>query len=144
MEDVRWFKKILSNLTDVVWRMGQISRELQDYRNDIQYQWEDEASRELNNRYSNPQEDESKKMLKMLHFQVEKLDLLSTHLTSVYEILIKVNSLSSEVERLLERVKNEMDRAYANYGNYKENYSISKNLLPKVYDLIGKANSMAR
>jgi uncharacterized membrane protein YgaE (UPF0421/DUF939 family) len=142
MEDVRWFKKLLSNFSDDIWRMSQISRELQEYRKAIQFQWDDEASRELNTRYSNPHEEDDKKMMEMLHAQEKKLDRLNTHLISLYEILIKLNLLSSEVERLLGKVKNEMNRAYANYDVYKENHSMSKSQLPKVYDLIAKANSM--
>ena len=41
-------------MEDIVWKMQQRSRTLQDYRKDIRGLWQDEAAKTLNRRYLDP------------------------------------------------------------------------------------------
>ncbi len=100
MEDVRWFGKILSDIDDEIWRMGQISRELKEYRKDIQGHWNDAASREIGARYLNPHEEDDKEMLKELGEQKDKLEELNQRLARVYELGVQANMCRWRSNRL--------------------------------------------
>ncbi len=144
MEDIRWFENVVKNSSDSLWRMGQISRVLQDYRKDIQYQWDDNASKELNLRYLNPHEDEDRKMMNLFQLHEEILKQLIHCISQIHEKFLELNQLWSDLERIKIKIRDEIKNAYANYDLYKENYSKSENLLPVIDDLIEKANSAIR
>lgn len=144
MEDVRWYERLISDFAEERWRAKQISRELQEYRNDLHLQWNDEASRELNGRYLNPHEDESNEMFQALQEQIVVLNQICQLLESIYKKSIEVNQLSLEISIILLDAINEINRAYSHYDVYKNNYSIAKSILPKIYDSIDNANCMEK
>lgn len=142
MEDVRWFGKLLSKFDDEIWRMGQVFRQLQEYRKDIRRQWDDAASRKINSRYLNPHEEDTQKMIKDLIDQKQKLGEINKCLALVHDQGVQANIFSLEIESILCKAQDEIKRSYANYDIHREKYLASKNKLPKVYELINKADSM--
>ncbi|OCY13203.1 MAG: hypothetical protein BEV12_01205 [Microcystis aeruginosa CACIAM 03] len=112
-------------MEDIVWKMQQRSRTLQDYRKDIRGLWQDEAAKTLNRRYLDPHEDDDQKMIEFLQKQVQGLEKTN-------EELVKAKDYALEAERYSQQVEH--------YDRSIEYYGLTQAELPNIHRLIQQAN----
>jgi hypothetical protein len=142
MQDVQAFNHLLDKLENFLWNLRKVSENLQEFRRDIQFQWNDEASRELNTRCLNPQEEDDIAMMGMLVEQQTKLIQLSELLATIYLKLEQADQLSLEISRLLQQAQLEIDRAYSYYDQFIEHHTAARDLLPRAHLSMEQANSI--
>ena len=127
-------------MEDIVWKMQQRSRSVQDYRKDIRGLWQDEAAKTLNRRYLDPHEDDDQKMIEFLQKQVQGLEKTNKELVKAKDYALEAERYSQQVEHFLEREKQEVKQAYYSYDRSIEYYGLTQAELPNIHRLIQQAN----
>jgi hypothetical protein len=129
-------------MEEILWYTKQQSRLLQEFRQEIQGFWDDEAARDINMRYLNPHQDDDKGMMDGFQGQSNALEEAKVKLSSANEHALQATKLSQEVAELLESTQQEVDIAHQFEEQYQEHHSIARSLLPQIAQSITLANSV--
>jgi len=141
MEESTWYIKQRSQIEDSLWTLKQRSRVLQDFRQDIQDLWQDDAASEVNGRYFRPHEEDSKQMLVALNQQLSSLQKTDAELEAAKQYGLEISRLLDEVEKLLEFAHQDISRSHSEYSHFQDQNSVAKAALPTIDQLINQANS---
>jgi hypothetical protein len=141
MEEATWYTKQRSQMEDSLWMLKQRSRVLQDYRQDTQKIWQDDAASEINNRYFRPHEEDSSKCLIALDQQLSSLQQLDSELEVAKKHGLEISRLSADVEKLLDFALQDISRSHSDYSTFQDQNSAARAELPIVQRLISQANS---
>lgn len=127
-------------MEEALWKMAQQSRVLQELRRDIQSVWDDEAAREINNRYLDPHQYDDQQMLAALNEQKNILDQATLKLVSVHTHALRANQLAEEVTEKLRLTEQDVKNAHSSYDLYIHYNSDAQSRIPLVRRLISQAN----
>jgi hypothetical protein len=141
MEESTWHMRQRSQLEESLWQLKQRSRVLQDYRQDIQRVWQDEAATEINGRYFHPHEEDSQQSLAALSKQLLLLSETDTKLQMTGQIILEANRLSEEIEQSIKCANQDISRSHSEYSVFQEQNSAARSELPTINQLINQANS---
>ena len=128
-------------MEEILWLMQQCSRELQDYRQDIRNDWDDEAANELNTRYLNPHEEDDQKMRKFLRAQHRGLESAAMQLSIANQRALEADKYSLEVQYFLELTQQDVARSYQSYEQSRRDCLATQSQLELVGKFIIQANS---
>lgn len=141
MEESTWYTKQRSQLEESLWTFKQRSRVLQDYRQDIQGIWRDDAATEINRRYFRPHEEDSQQALIALAGQLSSLSESDAKLYIASQLILEANRLSEEIEKLIIFANQDISRSHSEYSVFQEQNSAARNELPTIAQLINQANN---
>lgn len=141
MEESTWYVKQRSQIEDSLWTLKQRSRVLQDFRQDIQGLWQDDAASEVNGRYFHPHEEDSKQTLAALNQQLSSLQKTDAELEVAKQYGLEISRLLDEVEKLLDFARQDISRSHSEYSYFQDQNSAAKGALPTIEQLINQANS---
>ena len=127
-----------------LWMMEQRSRELQEYRLDIQEDWIDEVAKNLNSQYLNPHESDDAVMLQSLRNQNEYLEIANNELIIAHRHASDAEQFSVEVKHFLELTQEEVNHSRSEYSQYVESQAAAQSEFPKILKLVEKANRACR
>ena len=142
MEESTWYTKQRSQMEDSLWALKQRLRTLQDYRQDMQGIWQDDAASEINNRYLRPHDEDSSQALASLNNQLLSLQQSDEELEVASQHGLEVNRLSEEVEKLIDFARQDVLRSHSEYGAFQEQNSAARAELPIIMRLISQANAI--
>jgi hypothetical protein len=141
MEESTWYTKQRSQMEDSLWTLKQRSRVLQDYRQDIQKVWQDDAASEINNRYFRPHEEDSGQCLTSLDQELLLLQQSDAELEVAKQHGLEVSRLSADIEKLLDFARQDISRSHSEYDAFQDQNSAARAELPVIQRLISQANS---
>jgi hypothetical protein len=141
MEESTWYIKQRSQLEESLWTFKQRSRVLQDYRQDIQGIWRDDAATEINGRYLRPHEEDSQQALIALARQLSSLGESDEKLQMAGQLILEANRLSEEIEKSIIFANQDISRSHSEYSVFQEQSSAARNQLPTIDQLINQANN---
>lgn len=144
MEESTWYAKQRSQIEESLWTLKQRSRVLQDYRQDVQGLWQDDAASEINGRYFYPQEEDSKQALASLNQQLSSLQKTDAELEIAKQHGLEISRLLDEVEKLLDFARQDIYRSHSEYSHFQDQNSAARAELPTIEQLINQANSCCR
>ena len=128
-------------LEDILWRMVQQSRVLQELRREIQPVWDDNAAREVDNRYLNPHAGDDERLLEQLHLQDESLDQSAMQLTAAQEDDQRAAEQAVVAMEQLRFANQDLQGAYGHYDVYARYHVAARGKFPQVQSLIREANA---
>ena len=128
-------------LEDILWRMVQQSRVLQELRREIQLVWDDNAAREVDNRYLNPHAGDDERLLEQLHLQDEFLDQSAMQLTAAQEDDQRAAEQAVVAMEQLRFANQDLQGAYGHYDVYARYHADARGKFPQVQSLIREANA---
>lgn len=126
-------------MEEILWRMQQRSRTLQDYRQDILSVWADESAKILNSLYLNPHEEDDQQMLTFLGRQKQGLEIAAAELVKAQDYALNADSYSQQVSYFLAIEQQEVKQAYHSYNLSLEYQAATQSELPKIEQLIYQA-----
>lgn len=141
MEESTWYTKQRSQLEESLWKFTQQSRVLQDFRQDIQGVWRDNAATEINKRYFCPHEEDSQQALTALARQLSSLSESDATLQMAGQLILEANRLSEEIEKLITFANQDISRSHSEYSIFQEQNSASRSQIPTISQLINQANN---
>jgi hypothetical protein len=141
MEESTWYTKQRSQMEESLWTLKQRSRVLQDYRQDIQGVWQDDAASEINSRYFRPHEEDSNQALAALNQQLSSLQQSDAELEIAKQYELEVSRLLDEVKKLLDFASQDISRSHSEYSVFEDQNSAARAELPVIARLINQANS---
>lgn len=127
-------------MEEILWKMQQRSRTLQDYRQDIRNVWDDEAAKIINSRYLNPHEEDDQQMLTFLERQKQSLEKAAAELVKAQDYALTSDSYSQQVSHFLAIEQQEVKQAYHSYNLSLEYHAATQSELPKIEQLIHQAD----
>ncbi len=128
-------------MEELLWSMTQESRVLQELRKDIRGIWNDEAARELTNRYLDPHESEDQQMLATLHQQQDALAQSKHQLVSAENYARQAEEHAAVVADRLKSIEQEVTSAYSHHDMYAHYNSEALSKFPIVQNLISQADN---
>ena len=128
-------------LEEVLWRMGQQSRVLQELRREIMPVWDDNAAREVDSRYLNSHAADDERLLEQLHLQDEPLDQSASQMTAAQEEGRRAEEQAVEVMEQLRFANQDLQGAYGHYDVYARYHADARGKFPQVQSLIREANA---
>lgn len=128
-------------LEDILWRMGQQSRVLQDLRREIQPVWDDNAAREVDSRYLNTHAADDERLLEQLHLQDESLDQSASQMAAAQEEGRRAEEQAVVVMEQLRFANQDLQGAYGHYDVYARYHVAARGKFPQVQALIREANA---
>jgi len=131
----------IDGMHEALWSMSQRSRSLQDLRKDIRTVWNDEAARDVNDRYLDPQEFEDDRMKTALGEQRELLEHAAQTLDSTTDLTLLIDECSAFVTEKLQFAEQDMDNSYSDFDQYVHYNSEARSKFPLVLELIDHANA---
>jgi hypothetical protein len=126
--------------SEELWRLGQQSRVLQEFRANTRRVWNDQAAKDINGKYLEPHKDESSKMQKHLGEQRSALDQATAHIESAEGIGQKAAKCSTQTEQFLREAKEHTQSAYGHYEVCRRLQDDAKKRCDEVAALILEAN----
>lgn len=132
---------LLNSMDDAIWSITQELRVLQELRRDIRIVWEDEAAREINSRYLNPQEVDALGMRDEMQQQSELLKQADHKLHAAKEFRKQADDLSKTVGERSQFARQDLDNAYSSYDVFVQYNADARSKLPTIQQLINRANS---
>jgi hypothetical protein len=129
-------------MEDLLWLMSQQSRVLQELRKDCQVKWDDEAAREINNRYLDPHATEDEQMILALNQQETALDNLQVHLVSMETFSQQVEENAELFAEQLTTIERDINSSFKFNDTFAHYNSEAKSVFPNVQRLIDQANTI--
>jgi len=126
---------------EALWSMSQRSRSLQELRKDIRNVWNDQAARDVNRRYLDPQEFEDDRMRTALGEQREFLEHAAQKLHSTTDLTLLIDECSAFITEKLKFAEQDMDNSYSDFDQYVHYNSEARSKFPLVLELIDHANA---
>lgn len=128
-------------LKDALWRMGQQSRVLQELRREIHPVWDDNAAREVDNRYLNSHAADDERLLEQLHLQDESLDQSASQMTMAQEEGRRAEEQAVEMMKQLRFASQDLQGAYGHYDVCVRYHADARGKLPQIQSFIQQANA---
>lgn len=127
-------------LDNDLWLLDQQARSLQDCRRDIAWVWDDDAARELNRRYLDPQAVDDETLRQALHREVDRLEALREAVDAAEVATRLAEDRAERMKYELGEMDREMKECEDACGRAIAYVSEVDGLLPKISDLIDQAN----
>lgn len=128
-------------LEDMLWRMRQQSRVLQDLRREIMPVWDDNAAREVDSRYLNSHAADDERLLEQLHSQDESLDQTASQIAVAQEESRRAEEHAVVVTEQLRFAGQDLQGAYGHYDVYARYHAAARGKFPQIVSLIQEANA---
>lgn len=128
-------------IEDVLWRMEQQSRVLQDLRCEIRPVWDDTAAREMDSRYLNSHATDVGRLLEQLHLQAESLDQSASHMTAAQEEGRRAEEQAVEMMEQLRFANQDLQGTYGHYDVYARYHAAARGKFLQIQSFIQQANA---
>lgn len=121
----------ISSFEDYFWTYNQTFKSLMEYRQEIASGWDDNASKDVNNRFLNPHGEDSENSIAFFKEQINNLREMNNQLTIIESLIEKVNAISREIEILFNYANIDIKKSYYSLNTsiekrYKANHWIDK------------------
>lgn len=113
--------KEISSFEEYFWTFSQSCKSLTEYRHELVSDWDDNASKELNLKYFNPQAEDSENSLLSFQKQINCLTEMNAFLTTIDSLLVKINAISKEIESLINHANTDIKKSYYSLNEAIEN-----------------------
>ncbi len=124
-----------------LWYLQQQSRVLQEFRENIQLLWDDEASKTINYHFLNPHQEDDDQMIENFVMQDQHLSESETLRTQAQAQSDVARELSMKIRVLIERAQEDIERAIQYYQQYRNFLAQGKGLIPEIEELVHLANA---
>jgi len=131
-------------MEDELWNTHHQSRVLQELRQRIAPQWDDEAARDLNLRYLNPHAEEDGQMLEEFRHQIQALGACDQSMYVVGEHVLAVERLSVEILEQLGQSEQELMTHYQYIEHHAEAVELARTLFGDVKSRIAEASAICK
>jgi hypothetical protein len=127
-------------MEDELWSLGQQSRVVREFRQEIQGVWDDAASRQVNTRYLNPHEEAASHLVDSLRAQQEALLNTRASLRAAGDQELAAGELAAKAADNLKSAGQQEPTAYSEYENYVSHNGRACQEFPLVVRLLEQAN----
>lgn len=131
-------------MEDAVFKLQHQARILQEFRRDIGGLWDDNAARQVNQRYLDPHEADAAEINTELHSQYLALEKASDHFTQANQHAIQVENLSFAVTESLTFMRRESTTAREFQEHHRAQNVQAKGLIVKVDESIAAASAVCQ
>lgn len=128
-------------MEEILWRMRRHSQDLQELRGSIRGLWDDDAAREINSRYLNPHQEDTRRISTALLAQNDALEQSQAHVQAAVKHESQAKEFAVIVKQSLEFTAQESRQALNHHDQSLQQTAIGKELLPQISELIQSANS---
>ena len=131
-------------MEDAVFRLQHQARHLQEFRRDIAGLWDDNAARQLNQRYLDPHETDAAEINMELQGQYVALEKANEHFAQADQHAIQVENLSFAVAESLAFMRRESATAREFQEHHRAQNVQAKSLIVKVDESIAAASAVCQ